>query len=182
MRFLASWLASSLLLSAALVSAQGQAVPFGPHDVRSMFYVAKSENQNQIHYGARLDVACRPMGKRPVFAYWRRLRGTQRVDDPLVGLGTRFYGASEAQIVKAGVTGGSVDMFVNALPQVRIRVVIEKAQTGCRASAFTHINREPARLSHAYLQLARVRILGLKYVDVVGFRVRDGARVIERHD
>jgi hypothetical protein len=169
---------SLLLCNPALA----QGVAFGPNDVRSLFHVAKSENQNQVHYAIRLDAACQPSGKRPVFAYWRRLRGEQRVDGPLEGLGTRFYGASDEQTVKSWQTGGQVYMHVKALPAVRIRVEVSKSSNGCRATAFTNIANEPSQLSFAYLQLAKLKILGVKYVDVVGFRLRDGARVAQRHD
>lgn len=176
------WLVSSLFLSLVAGSVRAAVVSFGPNDVRSVFYVSKSENQNQVHYAVHLDAACRPVGKRPVFAYWRRLRGTQRVDGVLEGLGTRFYGASDEQTTKAWSTGGQIYMHVKALPRVRIRIDIVKTPTGCGATAFTSIQNEPARLSYAFLQLARLQVLGVKFVDVVGFRQRDGQRVAQRYD
>lgn len=39
--------------------------------VQSIFHIAKSENRNQVHYGAHVDEACRPIGAAPIYAYWR---------------------------------------------------------------------------------------------------------------
>lgn len=162
-------------------AANAAAVLFGPHDVRSVFHVKKSENQNQVHYALHLDETCKPMGKRPVFAYWQRLRNGKRIDDQLTGLGTTVYGASEAQKVlpqKAG--GATVEMFVKALKNVRITIDVRKTPKGCSATAYTTIQKQKARLSHAYLQLGSWG-LTIKYVDVVGYRLSDGARLAERH-
>jgi hypothetical protein len=156
-----------------------EAVLFGPNDVHSVFHVAKSENQNQVHYGLRLDASCRPLGKRPVFAYWKRHRTTGQVDAPLEGLGRRFYGASDEQKVQVGTTGGRVQMHVKALDRVLVDIAITKTANGCMALPTTTINGERAHLSRAYLQLGRFGMT-VKYVDVMGTRPRDGARVVQR--
>src|SRR5690348_6852763 len=41
--------------------------------VSSVFYLAKSENKNQVHYAVRVDDRCRPVGAAPVYGYWRDL-------------------------------------------------------------------------------------------------------------
>jgi hypothetical protein len=156
-----------------------EAVKFGPHDVHSVFHVAKSENQNQVHYGLRLDAACRPLGKRPVFAYWKRHRSTGQVDAPLEGLGRRFYGASDEQKVHVGTTGGRVQMHVKALDRVLVDIAIQQTASGCVAVPTTLINGERANLWRAYLQLGRFGMT-VKYVDVMGTRPHDGARVVQR--
>jgi hypothetical protein len=164
------------------VLANAQAVRFGPHDVHSAFHISKSENQNQVHYAVRLDATCRPVGKRPVFAYWQRLRsGGKREDGELEGLGTTVYGASDDQKVSLRPAGGSVQMHVKALKKVLISIELEKTAQGCKAVAYTTILGQRARLSHAFLQLGMLGVLP-KYVDVVGFRVSDGKRIAERHD
>lgn len=156
-------------------------VLFGPHDVHSVFHVAKSENQNQVHYALHLDADCKPMGKRPVFAYWQRLRNGKRIDDQLTGLGTTVYGASDEQkVVPRGNGASNVQMFVKALKAVRIDIEVQKTAQGCRAVPYATILKQRARLSHAFLQLGSWG-LTVKYVDVVGFRVSDGKRLAERH-
>ena len=54
-------------------TAQAQGVSFGPNDVQSVFHVSKSQNRNQVHYALRLDQQCRPVGKAPVYGYWKKL-------------------------------------------------------------------------------------------------------------
>ena len=171
-----------VLSTVATPAARAASVLFGPHDVRSVFHVAKSENKNQVHYALHLDAQCKPMGKRPVFAYWQRLREGKRVDDQLTGLGTTVYGASDEQTIIArsqGATG--VEMFVKALKAVRINIEVQKTPQGCRAVPYVTILKQRARLSHAFLQLGAWG-LTVKYVDVVGFRVSDGKRIAERHE
>ena len=76
-------LASSLLILASLALVAPIARPADPEPVDpegrslgSVFFVAKSENRNEVHYGFALDAACSPAGPAPVFAYWRmRERG-----------------------------------------------------------------------------------------------------------
>jgi hypothetical protein len=180
LRTLSPLLLSSLLLFLAS-DARAANVLFGPHDVHSLFHVAKSENENQVHYALHLDASCKPMGKRPVFAYWQRLRQGKRVDDQLTGLGTTVYGASDEQKVMPLAGGGSnVEMFVKALKHVRISIEVQKTPQGCKAVPYTTILKQRAVLSHAFLQLGALG-LTVKYVDVVGFRVSDGKRLAERH-
>jgi len=173
-----SALSGALLLTPQLCHAE-DAVKFGPHDVHSVFHVAKSENRNEVHYGLRLDAACRPVGKRPVFAYWKRHRSTGQVDAPLEGLGRHFYGASDRQNVRMDERGGHVQMHVKALERVVVDIAVQKTERGCVALPTTLINGERATLSRAYLQLGRFG-LSVKYVDVMGTRPRDGARVVQR--
>jgi len=159
--------------------ARADGVSFGPHDVHSVFHVEKSENQNQVHYGVRVDAACRPADKDPVFAYWRRLKKGARVDEPLVGAGIKVYGTSTGQKVQAGEHGGQVEMFVRALKKLPIQVLIEKTASGCKAVAYATVSGDRARLSHAFVQLRSLG-LGVRHVDVFGLRERDGARVTQQ--
>lgn len=169
-----------MTLGAPGPSHAADSVKFGPYDVRSAFHVEKSENKNEVHYAVRLDAACRPQGKRPVFAYWQRYRKTGRINDPLVGAGTRVYGASDEQTVTANpITGGRVSMYVKALKRLTVDLRIEKVKDLCQVTPTVSINGERARLSHAFLQLGRFGIT-VKYVDVVGMRERDGQRITER--
>lgn len=162
-------------------AAAADTVAFGPNDVRSLFYVAKSENQNQVHYGLRVDADCRPVGKSPVFAYWRRLRKGVRYDEPLLSPGTRLYGASDDQKVSVAKTGGQVKMYVKALKRLPISVAVDKSNGTCKSSSLVTLKGDAAQLSYAYLQLGRLG-LTVKYVDVIGYRVRDGAKVVQQFE
>lgn len=173
------------LAALALMSARApvaQALPtFGPHDVESAFYVSKSENHNQVHYAVRLDAACHPDGARPVFGYWRRIRQGVRVDGPLDGLGTRYYGASDVQQVARTPEGGTVRMHVKALARLPIVITIVKREGRCVARATTTIAKGDALLHHAHLQLGRFG-LTVRYIDLFGTRLSDGSAVKERID
>lgn len=171
--FVAAWVGAPSLSTAA------EAVSFGPHDVHSAFHVAKSENKNEVHYAVRLDAACRPQGKTPVFAYWRRLKKGLRVDEPLTGPGVRVYGASGEQTVTATATGGRVKMYVKALKELPVDIQVDKGKTGCVAVPHVKLKGEYARLSYAFLQLGRFGI-NVKYVDVWGVRERDNLKVTEQ--
>lgn len=162
-------------------SACAEGVSFGPYDVRSVFHVEKSENENQVHYAIRLDRLCRPIDDNPVFGYWRRLKRGVRVDEPLVGLGRRVYGASDDQRVVVRARGGQVTMYVKAVKQVTIDVTSEPSGDTCQAIATATIRGERVRLSHAFLQLTRFGF-GVSYIDVFGERLRDGVHVSERLD
>jgi hypothetical protein len=177
-------LVSSALLVSAWVAAPSlgvaaESVSFGPHDVHSAFHVEKSENKNEVHYAVRVDAACRPQGKTPVFGYWRRLKKGVRVDEPLTGPGVRLYGASNEQTVSATSTGGRVGMYVKALKRLPVDIQVDKSKTGCVALPHVKLKGENARLSYAFLQLGRFG-LSVKYVDVWGVRERDGIKVTEQ--
>ena len=170
-------LATTLLIG---TSVQAQAVPFGTYDVHSAFYVAKSENQNQVHYGVRLDAQCRPLQDAPVFAYWRRLRASARVDEPLEGLGVYVYGASDEQEVRTTSAGSTIALHVKALKQVPITLEVTRSADGCTVVPYLTLNGERARLSHAFVQLGPWGVRP-RYVEVVAFRERDGVEIRERY-
>jgi hypothetical protein len=133
-----------------------------------------------VHYGLRLDAACRPVGKRPVFAYWRRLDEDEGaiVDAPLTGLGQLWYGASDDQVVEAGTSGGRVQMYVKAIKRVRIEIGIRKLDDHCETTTLTTLHGVRARLSHAFVQLGGLGVR-VRWVDVVGYDA-SGERVVER--
>ena len=166
-------------LGAPSLGAAADAVRFGPHDVRSAFFVAKSENKNEVHYAVRVDAACRPQGTEPVFGYWRRLKQGVRVDEPLTGAGVRVYGASNEQTVTVTPTGGRVGMYVKALKELPVDIRIDRGKAGCTAVPRVRLKGEPVRLSHAFLQLGLFGI-SVKYVDVWGVRERDGVKVTQQ--
>jgi Domain of unknown function (DUF4833) len=175
-------LALAAVVFACLLAPVARAFPsFSPYDVHSAFYVSKSENENQVHYAVQLDSGCHPVGTRPVFAYWRRMRQGVRVDAPLEGLGARYYGASDVQQVTRSAEGGRVRMHVKALDRLPVDITVVKRDGRCVATATTTIAKGAARLDHAHLQLGRLGLM-VRYVDVFGTRLSDGAAVKERLD
>lgn len=160
-------------------SAGADELAFGPHDVRSVFYVAKSENENQVHYAIRLDPACRPLPNRPVWAYWKRVKEGRRWDAPLSRPAERVYGVDDDQRVHTSESGGVVQIAVRALDHLRIEIRVRKTDQRCEAVASTTISGQRARLSHAFLKL-RPPLPRPRYVEVIGFR-SDGRRVSQRY-
>lgn len=182
LRSFGSVLALMLATLAALPHAASadESVQLGAYDVPTVFYIAKSENGVQVHYGLRLDAACRPVGKNPVFAYWSRPRRTHREAARLDGIARRLYGANEHQKVQAGSTGGHVQMYVRTLDKVVVDIDVSKTASGCVAVPTTKISGERAKLQSAYLKIGRLG-LSVDYVDVIGNRLANGTRVVQRY-
>lgn len=154
-------------------------VRFDAHDVRTVFYVGKQQNHSEVHYALRLDAACRPVGNTPVFAYWLRRRAAGDQTARLDGMAQRLYGASEQQKVQRSSSGGRVQMHVRALEDVVVDIDIQQGEQGCVAVATTRIAGQRAKLQSALLKVGRFG-LSVDYVDIIGSRVADGARVVQR--
>jgi hypothetical protein len=146
-------------------------------DISSVFFVAKSENRNQVHYGVHLDEACAPTGRSPVFAYWRMLEHGPLATEPLLAHEVRAYGVGEQRVLAREQGGGRVAVSLRALP-ARTIVVTSRAQgEGCRADATTNIGGVPAALTSVYAKLGWP--FGVAYLMLSG-RGLDGREVRER--
>jgi hypothetical protein len=66
-------------LFAASASFAAEPIQFGPFDVPTVFAIAKSDNRNQVEYGARLDRHCDLIGKAPIFGYWREFESNEKL-------------------------------------------------------------------------------------------------------
>jgi hypothetical protein len=51
--------------------AQARDTRFGASDIRTLFFIRTSEDRDEVHYGIHLDKDCIPIGKEPVYVYWR---------------------------------------------------------------------------------------------------------------
>ncbi len=146
--------ASSLLVAITLITpiARGGGDGDG-RVVGSVFFVAKSENKNQVHYGIHLDPACRPVGNAPIFAYWRLLERGPFATEPLLAREEPAYGVQTQRTLKRSEQGGSVLITLNALPKRPI--VIDSTATGatCTATAQAMIGGVPASLVSVFVQL-----------------------------
>ncbi len=170
---------SSLLILAHAItplSAAANVPRFGDHDVESVFFISKSENRNQVHYGIHLDERCRPAGDDPVVAYWREWERGQNVRSSLLAMEERAYGLSPRQVVRAHDEGGSVQIALRALPERPIQIRIRAEGGRCRASAHSLIDGRRAVLVRAHVELA---FLGVGHIEIYGQR-RDGTEVAER--
>ena len=148
------------------------------HDVASVFFVAKSENRNQVHYGIHLDGGCAPAGTAPVFAYWRMLERGPLATEPLLRREVDAYGFAEQRVVERGADGGRVALGLRALPGRVISVTSAAREGTCEATATTAIGGAPAALQRVFVQLRWP--FGVDHLELSGRAVPDGRWVEER--
>jgi hypothetical protein len=147
-------------------------------DVTSVFFIAKSENKNQVHYGIHLDADCAPSGSAPVFAYWQMLERGPSVTEPLLSREIPAYGFASQQVSSRGATGGTVTVTLRALPERAIVVTSWRKDGVCAASAQTTIAGVPALLTRVYVQLRWP--FGVESLTLDGFATPDRHAVRER--
>jgi hypothetical protein len=145
------------------------ALRFGPHDVASVFFISKSENKNQVHYGLHLDSQCAPDGAQPVYAYWQMREGATPHVEGLLAREESAYG-----IASQVVTGTTIRLVLRALPDRPILVHVARTDAGCVATPTTMIARSVATLDHVFVQIAWP--FGVSYLELFG----KGAGIEER--
>jgi hypothetical protein len=166
------------LVLAVVVSVVGVARSDGGGVVASAFFIAKSENKNQVHYGVHVDSTCRPVGTAPVFAYWRMLEHGPAATEPLLSREVPAYGLADQHVVEVGPDGGRATVRLRALGNRSIEVVTSSRDGACVATATTTINGQPAALSNVYAQLKWP--WGVDYLLLSGRALSDGHPVRER--
>jgi hypothetical protein len=147
-------------------------------DLRSLFFVAKSENRNQVHYGVHLDAGCAPVGAAPVFAYWRMLEHGPTAIEPLLARETRAYGFLAERVIAREEDGGRVLVTLAALATRPILVDTHASGAACVATATTAIDGVPAYLSSVFAQLRWP--IGVDFLMLWGHALADGRPVSER--
>ena|SRR5579859_5096822 len=174
-------LVSSLLILVSFVVVAPIARPAGPEQgrsVRSVFFVSKSENRNQVHYGVTLDGSCAPAGSAPVFAYWRMRERGPLATEPLLSHEVAAYGVAEPQQVERGEGGGRVVFRLNAIPRRAIAIDAAPDGQGCVATARVMIGGTAAALTSVFVQLRWP--FGVDYLELSGRALPDGRVVRER--
>ncbi|WP_437805786.1 DUF4833 domain-containing protein [Sorangium sp. So ce1078] len=167
---IAAWVTLSLVAVPARADAP---LRFGQFDVRSAFFIAKSENRNQVHYAVRLDSTCMPYGERPVFPYWRELeRGPDKIS-LLTALEEPAYGIARQDVVSRGGTG-VVRLALRALPSRPLVIETTRRDGGCEAVASLRIAGVTAQLRRVFVQLQWP--FGVDHVVLSG--VADGGRAV----
>ena len=73
-----------LLLTVATVAgdARADAVPFGAHDVATIFFISKSDDHNRVDYAIHLDAHCVPVHDDAMYFYWREFEKAPPVRTP----------------------------------------------------------------------------------------------------
>jgi len=172
----AAFLTVGLLMASRRVTSD-DIVQFGPADARSVFFIAKSQNRNQVHYGVRLNRDCNPVGSRPVFAYWRMFEN-QGALEPLLGTEAPAYGLDDAQEIVNTSDSSHIRVRLRAFRDRPLLVTITSKGVQCVAEASTTIAGVNAKLDSMYVRLKWP--FGVDYVLLRGSRSADGHWVEER--
>jgi hypothetical protein len=151
-------------------------VPMGPSDVRSVFFVARSQNKNQVHYGVHLDAGCEPIGSQPVFGYWRMLDHRGEIE-PILGLEMPAYGVADSQRIARNADSTTIGIRLRAFPERPLVVTVKRTNGRCEASASTAIAGADAQLHWIYVKLRWP--FGIEHVLVRGWANADGRPVEE---
>ena len=151
-------------------------VPFGPNDVKSVFYIARSVDPNQVVYGLRLDSHCNPTGDEALFPYWNEMRPPRTH-----GLGMLEwipYGFSEQRVVHRTQSGGTELVRLKQLDRL-ITITAKREDDGrCSAHAYARIGG----VDHAEITNVFVQQSGPTSVDWVDIHAKGsgGAEIVER--
>jgi hypothetical protein len=143
-----------------------------------VFFIAKSENANEVHYGIHLDETCAPSGAAPVFAYWRMLERGPSVTEPLLSREIRAYGVAEQRVLARGEHGGSVRITLHALPSRPIVIDSVDAGGSCVAHATASIDGIQATLTSVFVQLRWP--FGVDHLLLRGRALADGRALHEK--
>jgi hypothetical protein len=182
-----AWLATLLWLFApaplnATPSLAGPAVgvlPVSPLD--SVFHIEKSENRNQVHYGVKVDPACRPVGPQPVYGYWRDLERGPSATSPLLSHELVAYGLNEPRSIQLNPGGGRIRISLRGFPERPLFIDTLRQSSGCVARAQTSIGGQMAVLQSIYVKIGF--LFSVDYAMLRGLRVSDRRQVQEKvHD
>jgi hypothetical protein len=140
--------------------------------VHSIFRVEKSENRNQVHYGARIDDACRPLGTNPVYAYWRMRERGPTSAEALLSHEEAAYGVHPQQVVSRTSRGGAVRVQLRAWPERPLNIELFRNAAGCAARALLDTARHTIVLQSIYIEIGF--LFAIKSAMVRGVRASDG--------
>lgn len=175
-RYLGACLLACAMLSVAV--AASAAVRFGQHDVRTVFYISKSDDRNRVDYGVRLDEHCQPVGGQPIYAYWHRFEPGQRRIGELNGMDRRAYGIQRQSVRSRSSRGSWIEMRIASVPDRRILVLARSDQDGCTAHAQVRLDGGDAILDRIHVQLGGP--MSVDYVTIHGRDSATGQRITER--
>ena len=166
-----------IIITLAAAAGQAQEIAFGPNDVHSVFFIGKSDDGNQAHYGIRLDPSCAPVDNEAMFVYWLALDHPPVHTQPLSFLDHIPYGISLQKAVKRTASGGQQMV---KLKQFGRPIVVETKREGdkCTAVARATINGKTAQLLSVFAKLKSK--VSVYYIDVHGRDLVSGAPVDER--
>jgi hypothetical protein len=151
-------------------------LPLAP--VQSIFHIAKSENKNQVHYAVKVDDACKPVGARPIYGYWRELERGPTVTSALLDHEQRAYGVNEPRSIRQLASSAEIVVSLRAFPERPLVVQVFQAEGRCMARTVAQIQRQAALLQSIYIDIGF--LFSINYAMLTGVRVQDGQRVQEK--
>jgi hypothetical protein len=156
----------------ALSAATPASAEAGRAEIPSAFYIAKSNNRNQVHYAVTVDDACAPVGAAPVHPYWRMLEKSADATEQLEGRELRAFGLERQE-----VDGDTVRIALRGLPARTIAIRTWRGSDNvCMSTATMTIAGAAARVARIYV---KVKLFGVDYVQLTGLSPA-GAEVGER--
>ena len=148
----------ALLMGPGLVLAEPAVKP-GPapggtssRSADSAFFISRSTNRNEVHYGIHVDQDCRPQGPAPVHAYWRMLEKGDKATEPLLGREGPAYGLGDTQQVESTPSGWKVHVRLRAWPDRNIDVDVFRENGRCVARAWTRVEGRAARIDRIFVK------------------------------
>jgi hypothetical protein len=148
------------------------------NSVRSVFFISKSENRNQVHYGVRVDDHCRPEGEKPMYGYWRDFEVGPTATSALLKHEQSAYGLTDPRWVRPAQEGGQIRIGLRGFPDRPLTVETYRGRDGCRARAYTTIKKSPAVLRSIYVEIGF--LFSIDYVLLRGYIAADGRAVEEK--
>lgn len=127
-------------------------------DLNSIFFISKSDNGNQVHYGVKTNADCSLKTAKPVYPYWKlqngRLEGLLAMEVPAFGIARQSVSGNEVVMEVNGFKGRGISrpIMIRSTPS---------ANKGCQISAFTQINGESSQLLRVHIDLTRSGFFGL---------------------
>lgn len=160
---------SAVMLTSFATVAEGA---MQPAELRPVLVVTKSDNKNELHYGATTNAACLPSNQAPLHPYWQMLERGPHVTE---GLSRREAGM--LGVARQNVDGAQIYFAVNAMPDRTFVAHVAKGGDGsCASTVDTTIAGVPARVTSVY---AKLKLFGVDYVQLDGLTA-NGKPVQER--
>ena len=140
------------------------AAPAQRADTRSVFFIERNKNRNEVHYGIHVDEECAPKGEEPLYNYWLRLEDGPDVKEPVKIFQQPAYGFKSQQ-----VEGNRIAVVLRALPDRPLTVETRRDGATCAAVASIEIGGARRRFEKAFVYAEEGWLLpDVKYIDLFG--------------
>lgn len=149
---------------------------FWANDIRTLFFIGKSDDRDEVHYGIHLDKDCMPIGNEPVYVYWQQIEQGPNVTEDLNFLDRTVYGVKSQSVTKRSPEESRVVMTLRATSDRSITVVTKKQEGQCVADSIAMIGGVPARLDRVFVHVAGW--LSVDWIDIKG--TVSGRPIVER--